>query len=177
MAGSYGGSLRIRWWGSKKRVAHAERRSAGASKTWLQEFPKKPEKVAFRSISRLPSGPNFGSPNSESATADDSGRVPHDDWPVRAERGGFEPPKPVSQFNGLANRRYRPLSHLSLIAARRPDRGAKFASRKVTKSATASSIARRERSVPFHFPRLAAFEPSPGGSGTNPACGVGPKAG
>ncbi len=29
------------------------------------------------------------------------------------ERGGFEPPKPVSQFNGLANRRYRPLSHLS----------------------------------------------------------------
>jgi Phage integrase family len=30
-----------------------------------------------------------------------------------AERGGFEPPKPVSQFNGLANRRYRPLSHLS----------------------------------------------------------------
>jgi hypothetical protein len=31
----------------------------------------------------------------------------------RAERGGFEPPKPVSQFNGLANRRYRPLSHLS----------------------------------------------------------------
>ena len=31
----------------------------------------------------------------------------------RTERGGFEPPKPVSQFNGLANRRYRPLSHLS----------------------------------------------------------------
>jgi len=31
----------------------------------------------------------------------------------QAERGGFEPPKPVSQFNGLANRRYRPLSHLS----------------------------------------------------------------
>ena len=30
-----------------------------------------------------------------------------------AERGGFEPPRPVSQSNGLANRRYRPLSHLS----------------------------------------------------------------
>ena len=33
---------------------------------------------------------------------------------TKAERGGFEPPKPVSQFNGLANRRYRPLSHLSI---------------------------------------------------------------
>ena len=32
---------------------------------------------------------------------------------MQTERGGFEPPKPVSQFNGLANRRYRPLSHLS----------------------------------------------------------------
>src|SRR5271157_3989020 len=61
---------------------------------------------------------------------------------VGAERGGFEPPRPVAQSNGLANRRYRPLSHLSLIAARRPDRGAKFASREVTKSATASSTAR-----------------------------------
>ena len=30
-----------------------------------------------------------------------------------AERGGFEPPRPVAQSNGLANRRYRPLSHLS----------------------------------------------------------------
>ena len=37
----------------------------------------------------------------------------------RAERGGFEPPKPVSQFNGLANRRYRPLSHLSRTEGRR----------------------------------------------------------
>ena len=62
---------------------------------------------------------------------------------VKTERGGFEPPRPVSQSNGLANRRYRPLSHLSLIAARRPDRGAKFAAREVTKSATASSTARR----------------------------------
>jgi Phage integrase family len=35
---------------------------------------------------------------------------------LEAERGGFEPPKPVSQFNGLANRRYRPLSHLSRSA-------------------------------------------------------------
>jgi Phage integrase, N-terminal SAM-like domain len=32
---------------------------------------------------------------------------------IGAERGGFEPPRPVSQSNGLANRRYRPLSHLS----------------------------------------------------------------
>ena len=32
---------------------------------------------------------------------------------LQTERGGFKPPKPVSQFNGLANRRYRPLSHLS----------------------------------------------------------------
>jgi hypothetical protein len=31
----------------------------------------------------------------------------------QAERGGFEPPRPVAQSNGLANRRYRPLSHLS----------------------------------------------------------------
>jgi len=33
-----------------------------------------------------------------------------------AERGGFEPPRPVSQPNGLANRRFRPLSHLSETA-------------------------------------------------------------
>jgi len=32
---------------------------------------------------------------------------------VGAERGGFEPPIPFSQYNGLANRRFRPLSHLS----------------------------------------------------------------
>ncbi len=30
-----------------------------------------------------------------------------------AERGGFEPPRPLAEPNGLANRRYRPLSHLS----------------------------------------------------------------
>ncbi len=30
---------------------------------------------------------------------------------------------------------------------------------------------------PFHFRRVGAFEPSPAGSGGNPACGVGPKAG
>ncbi len=30
-----------------------------------------------------------------------------------AERGGFEPPVPVAQYDGLANRCLRPLSHLS----------------------------------------------------------------
>ena len=30
-----------------------------------------------------------------------------------AERGGFEPPEPVSQFNNLANCRLQPLGHLS----------------------------------------------------------------
>ncbi len=32
---------------------------------------------------------------------------------AETERGGFEPPRPVSRPNGLANRRFRPLSHLS----------------------------------------------------------------
>src|SRR3954470_18248212 len=31
----------------------------------------------------------------------------------QAERGGFEPPRELSPPNGLANRRFRPLSHLS----------------------------------------------------------------
>jgi len=35
------------------------------------------------------------------------------------ERGGFEPPIPLSQYNGLANRRFRPLSHLSWVDRRR----------------------------------------------------------
>ena len=30
-----------------------------------------------------------------------------------AERGGFEPPVRFYSYNGLANRRFRPLSHLS----------------------------------------------------------------
>ena len=30
-----------------------------------------------------------------------------------AERGGFEPPVQFYPYNGLANRRFRPLSHLS----------------------------------------------------------------
>ena len=38
-----------------------------------------------------------------------------------AERGGFEPPRPVAQSNGLANRRYRPLSHLSGRGGDDPD--------------------------------------------------------
>ncbi len=32
-----------------------------------------------------------------------------------AERGGFEPPVPREQYHGLANRCFRPLSHLSSI--------------------------------------------------------------
>ncbi len=31
-----------------------------------------------------------------------------------AERGGFEPPERFNPFSDLANRRYRPLSHLSV---------------------------------------------------------------
>ncbi len=31
-----------------------------------------------------------------------------------AERGGFEPPVRFYPYNGLANRRFRPLSHLSV---------------------------------------------------------------
>ncbi len=37
-----------------------------------------------------------------------------------AERGGFEPPIPAfGQYNGLANRRFQPLSHLSTFLANR----------------------------------------------------------
>ncbi len=36
----------------------------------------------------------------------------------QAERGGFEPPMGFDPHNGLANRRFRPLSHLSLTATR-----------------------------------------------------------
>ena len=32
----------------------------------------------------------------------------------RAVRGGFEPPVPVSQHDGLANRWFQPLTHLTL---------------------------------------------------------------
>src|SRR5688572_9875847 len=39
-----------------------------------------------------------------------------------AERGGFEPPIRFYSYNGLANRRFRPLSHLSI----RSDRGSIF---------------------------------------------------
>jgi hypothetical protein len=35
-----------------------------------------------------------------------------------AERGGFEPPVPFSQYAGLANRWIKPLSHLSRMADR-----------------------------------------------------------
>ncbi len=40
-----------------------------------------------------------------------------------AERGGFEPPRPLSEPNGLANRRFRPLSHLSQDATIAPQNG------------------------------------------------------
>ena len=33
-----------------------------------------------------------------------------------AERGGFEPPVQCYPYNGLANRHFRPLSHLSALA-------------------------------------------------------------
>ncbi len=33
-----------------------------------------------------------------------------------AERGGFEPPVPVSRYGGLANRCIKPLSHLSVMS-------------------------------------------------------------
>src|SRR5256885_14486344 len=35
------------------------------------------------------------------------------DFGKMAERGGFEPPVRFNPYNGLANRRFRPLSHLS----------------------------------------------------------------
>ena len=38
-----------------------------------------------------------------------------------AERGGFEPPVQCYPYNGLANRRFRPLSHLSVIVNLRMD--------------------------------------------------------
>ena len=39
---------------------------------------------------------------------------------ILAERGGFEPPERFNPFNGLANRRFRPLSHLSTPHFRQP---------------------------------------------------------
>jgi hypothetical protein len=36
-----------------------------------------------------------------------------------AERGGFEPPVRFYPYNGLANRRFRPLSHLSKLPTHR----------------------------------------------------------
>ena len=36
------------------------------------------------------------------------------DFGKMAERGGFEPPVRFNPYNGLANRRFRPLSHLSV---------------------------------------------------------------
>lgn len=36
-------------------------------------------------------------------------------WGELAEGKGFEPSIPVSQYNGLANRRLQPLGHLSAI--------------------------------------------------------------
>ena len=39
-------------------------------------------------------------------------------YEVLAERGGFEPPIGFNPYNGLANRRFRPLSHLSASGPR-----------------------------------------------------------
>ncbi len=51
-----------------------------------------------------------------------------------AERGGFEPPRPVSQSNGLANRRFRPLSHLSGSMGRGDRAGTSIGRSKATRS-------------------------------------------
>ena len=57
----------------------------------------------------------------ETSSDDGFGRVLSATDGAKAERGGFEPPRPVSQSNGLANRRFRPLSHLSRwVETRRP---------------------------------------------------------
>jgi hypothetical protein len=40
-------------------------------------------------------------------------RVFRNDVAKLAERGGFEPPVPFYRYNGLANRPFRPLRHLS----------------------------------------------------------------
>jgi hypothetical protein len=42
-----------------------------------------------------------------------------------AERGGFEPPVRFNPYNGLANRRFRPLSHLSVAALGQVSRASK----------------------------------------------------
>ena len=42
-------------------------------------------------------------------------RLPTASDGTRTERGGFEPPNRLSPVNGLANRRFRPLSHLSTV--------------------------------------------------------------
>ena len=60
-----------------------------------------------------------------------------------AERGGFEPPIGFDTYNGLANRRFRPLSHLSRckgcqISLRQP----RLPASKRTKPARCQSIAR-----------------------------------
>ena len=60
-------------------------------------------------------GPHMAAREGESQTvvADGFGRNPSATDGNRAERGGFEPPIPFDRYNGLANRRFRPLSHLS----------------------------------------------------------------
>lgn len=67
-----------------------------------------------------PAGPHMAARDGESqvVAGDGLGRGSSAPGVLDAERGGFEPPRPVSQSNGLANRRFRPLSHLSLRARR-----------------------------------------------------------
>ena len=45
---------------------------------------------------------------------------------VDAERGGFEPPVPLTQNNGFRDRRIRPLCHLSLIQKLQVDKNSKI---------------------------------------------------
>ena len=49
----------------------------------------------------------------ETSSNDGVGRVLSAPDGFQTERGGFEPPKGFDTLNGLANRRFRPLSHLS----------------------------------------------------------------
>ncbi len=69
----------------------------------------------------MSSGPPMAGPMGEAQTVADEGvsrplSVPDGSG---AERGGFEPPNAVSHVNGLANRRFRPLSHLSEVVGKR----------------------------------------------------------
>jgi hypothetical protein len=62
---------------------------------------------------------------------------------LRTERGGFEPPMGCDTHNGLANRRFRPLSHLSRCeGCQTAPRQPRLLVSKRTKPARYQSIAR-----------------------------------